>query len=40
MASDRTMPAVWLCWRLSGLSLSGAQALYQTTITLTRRSRL
>ncbi len=26
---------VWLGWRLSGLGLSGAQALYQTTITLT-----
>jgi uncharacterized membrane protein len=25
----------WLGWRLSGLSVSGAQALYQTTITLT-----
>ena len=25
----------WLGWRLSGLGLSGAQALYQTTITLT-----
>ena len=25
----------WLAWRLSGLSVSGAQALYQTTITLT-----
>ncbi len=25
----------WLKWRLSGLSVSGAQALYQTTITLT-----
>jgi uncharacterized membrane protein len=26
---------VWLGWRLSGLSVQGAQALYQTTITLT-----
>ena len=25
----------WVGWRLSGLSVSGAQALYQTTITLT-----
>ena len=25
----------WLGWRLSGLGISGAQALYQTTITLT-----
>ena len=25
----------WLAWRLSGLSVAGAQALYQTTITLT-----
>jgi len=25
----------WLAWRLTGLSLSGAQALYQTVITLT-----
>jgi uncharacterized membrane protein len=25
----------WLSWRLSGLSVAGAQALYQTTITLT-----
>ena len=25
----------WLGWRLSGLGVSGAQALYQTTITLT-----
>ncbi len=25
----------WLAWRLSGLSVTGAQALYQTTITLT-----
>jgi hypothetical protein len=25
----------WLGWRLTGLSLSGAQALYQTVITLT-----
>jgi len=25
----------WLSWRLTGLSLSGAQALYQTVITLT-----
>ena len=25
----------WLAWRLSGLGVSGAQALYQTTITLT-----
>ena len=26
---------VWLHWRLGGLALSGAQALYQTVITLT-----
>src|SRR4029450_3687443 len=25
----------WIGWRLSGLSVAGAQALYQTTITLT-----
>jgi uncharacterized membrane protein len=30
----RTVDA-WLAWRISGLSLEGAQALYQTVITLT-----
>ncbi len=35
MAPTLRVLDAWLAWRLSGLSVAGAQALYQTTITLT-----